>query len=74
MSKNSSANRTELATGPGCRVELDEAGTLHVHSGDTCLQLDREACEDLAVTLARAVITLAKRQSAGERRATLRLV
>lgn len=45
-----------------------------MHSGDTCLELDREACEDLAMTLARAVITLAKRQSVAERRAKLRLV
>ena len=74
MSNDSNLERTELATGPNCQVEIDEHGMLHVHAGDVSLELDQAACEDLATTLARAVITLSKRQAAAARRATLRLV
>ncbi len=77
MGKTTSEVRTELAASTDCRVELDEAGVLHVHSGDTTLQLDQAACEDLATTLARAVIALSKRQAAERAKARaprLRLV
>jgi hypothetical protein len=77
MGKNTSEVRTQLAASTDCRVELDAAGVLHVHSGETTLELDQAACEDLATTLARAVIALSKRQAqehAAARRPKLRLV
>jgi hypothetical protein len=65
--------RTELAASTSSRVELDADGSLHVISGNTTLRLDQATCEDLATTLARAVIALSKRQ-AEPRPARLRLV
>jgi hypothetical protein len=70
---DASFSRVELAACPTSRVELDPDGSLHVISGNTTLRLDQATCEDLATTLARAVIALSKRQS--EPRSTrLRLV
>lgn len=74
MSETSGWPRTQLAASPSSRVEIDEAGVMHVLAGNVTLHLDREACEDLATTLARAVYALSKRQRDEAPRSGLRLV
>jgi hypothetical protein len=51
----------ELAASTSTRVELDEEGVLHVIAGSVTLRLDRDTCEELATTLARAVVALGRR-------------
>ena len=50
--------RTPLATSPGARVEIGREGVLHVLAGPITLHLDRERCEELTSTLARAMVAL----------------
>jgi hypothetical protein len=65
--------RTELAASPRTRVELGQDGVLHVLAGPVTLHMEREVCEELTTTLARAMVALARRKS--ERRPTeLRVV
>jgi len=52
--------RVPLAASPGARVELGQDGVLHVLTGPVALSLDRAACEELATTLARAMVRLAR--------------
>jgi hypothetical protein len=54
--------RTELAASPRTRVEIGEDGVLHVLAGPITLHMDRGACEELTTTLARAMVTLARRE------------
>jgi hypothetical protein len=54
--------RTPLAVSPNSRVELGEDGVLHLLVGPVALSLDRARCEELATTLARAMVLLAKTQ------------
>jgi hypothetical protein len=54
--------RTELAASRRMRVEIGEDGVLHVLAGPITLHLDRGSCEELTTTLARAMVTLARRQ------------
>jgi hypothetical protein len=56
--------RTELAASQRTRVEIGEDGVLHVLAGPITLHLDRCACEELTTTLARAMVTLARREPA----------
>jgi hypothetical protein len=65
--------RTELAASPHMRVEIGEDGVLHVLAGPITLHLDRDACEELTTTLARAMVTLARSQPV-RRAPALRLV
>jgi hypothetical protein len=51
--------RTPLAASPHARVEIGRDGVLHVLAGPVTLHLDRARCEELATTLARAMVTLA---------------
>jgi hypothetical protein len=73
MTNKSANGRTELAASTSTRVEIDEEGVMHVLSGGVTLHLDEEACEELATTLARAVIALS-RSRATPRKGKLRLV
>lgn len=52
--------RTPLAASPIARVEMGGDGVLHVLAGPVTLSLDRAACEELATTLARAMVTLSR--------------
>jgi hypothetical protein len=54
-------------------VEIGQDGVLHVLAGHVTLHLDRDMCEELTTTLARAVIKLAK-SDPRQRRRELRLV
>jgi hypothetical protein len=65
--------RTELADSTSTRVEMDAEGVLHVHCCSVSLRLNRDLCEELATTLARAVVALARRQPKA-RKAKLRLL
>lgn len=59
--------RLSLAASANVRVELGRDGVLHVLTGPVTIHLDRGRCEELATTLARAVVTLAQIQPRGER-------
>jgi hypothetical protein len=52
--------RTPLAVSEHVRVEIGRDGVLHVLAGPITLHLDRGRCEELATTLARAMLTLCK--------------
>jgi hypothetical protein len=52
--------RTPLAVSPTARVEIGRDGILHVLAGPITLHLEREACEELTTTLARAMMVLAR--------------
>jgi hypothetical protein len=52
--------RTPLAVSRHARVEVGADGVLHVLVGNVTLHLDRPICEELATTLARAVVALAQ--------------
>jgi len=54
--------RTALARSSGVRVEVGRAGIVHVLVGPITLHLDRDACEELTTTLARAMVRLAQTQ------------
>jgi hypothetical protein len=64
--------RTELAASPRTRVELGQDGVLHVLAGPVTLHMEREVCEELTTTLARAMVVLARRKS--QRPTELRVV
>jgi hypothetical protein len=53
--------RTPLAAAKHTRVEIGRDGVLHVLVGHVTVHLDRAACEELATTLARAMVALATR-------------
>jgi len=65
--------RTELAASPRTRVEIGRDGVLHVLAGYVTLHLDRDACEELTTTLAKAMVMLARTQPK-RRKAKLTLV
>jgi hypothetical protein len=52
--------RTALAESRHARVELGRDGVIHVLAGPVTLHLDRERCEELTTTLARAMLVLAE--------------
>ncbi len=52
--------RTPLAVSENVRVELGEDGVLHVVTGLLTLHLERDQCEELTTTLARALVRLHK--------------
>ena len=52
--------RTSLARSPNARVEVGSDGVLHILAGPITLHVDRSICEELAGTLARAMIALRK--------------
>jgi hypothetical protein len=54
--------RTLLAASTQTRVEMGRDGVLHVLAGPVTLHLERGACEELTTTLARAMVTLARRE------------
>lgn len=51
--------RTPIASSAHVRVELGRDGVLHLLAGPVTLHLDRTRCEELATTLARAMVVLA---------------
>jgi hypothetical protein len=53
--------RTPLAVSEHARVEVGRDGVLHVLVGPITLHLDRDRCEELTTTLARAMVRLARR-------------
>ena len=53
--------RTPLAVSPSARVELGRDGTLHVLVGPVTLHVERHLCEELATTLAVAMVRLHER-------------
>ncbi len=65
--------RTPLAFSENVRVEAGSDGVLHVHVGPLTLHLDRDRCEELTTTLARAMVGLARAERR-PRRPRLRLV
>jgi hypothetical protein len=65
--------RTPLAVTPSARVELGADETLHVLVGPVTLHVHRHLCEELATTLAVAMVRLHERDKMRESR-TLRLV
>lgn len=52
--------RTPLATSENARVDLGRDGVLHLLAGPVTVHMDRATCEELATTLARAMIALAR--------------
>jgi hypothetical protein len=52
--------RTPLAVSENVRVEAGSDGVLHVHVGPLTIHLDRDRCEELTTTLARAMVGLAR--------------
>jgi len=52
--------RTALASSARTRVEIGRDGVLHVLAGPVTLHLDRAVCEELATTLAKAMVALAQ--------------
>jgi hypothetical protein len=54
--------RTELAASPRTRIEVGQDGVLHVLAGPVTLHMEREMCEELTTTLARAMVALARRK------------
>jgi hypothetical protein len=65
--------RTPLAASENVRIEAGSDGVLHVHVGPLTLHLDRDRCEELTTTLARAMVGLARAERRS-RRPPLRLV
>jgi len=55
--------RTPLAASPHARIEVGRDGVLHVLVGSVTLHLERRICEELATTLARAVVVLARQKA-----------
>jgi hypothetical protein len=53
--------RTPLAVSPSVRVELGRDRTLHVLVGPVTLHVERKLCEELATTLAVAMVRLHER-------------
>ena len=62
--------RTPIAISPSARVELGQDGTLHVLVGPVTLHVERHLCEELATTLAVAMVRLHERDD--QRRHTKR--
>lgn len=52
--------RTPLAASENARVDLGRDGVLHLLAGPVTVHMDRATCEELATTLARAMIALAR--------------
>lgn len=52
--------RTPLASSKNARVELGRDGVLHVLTGPVTVHMDRVTCEELATTLARAMVRLSQ--------------
>ena len=52
--------RTPLAVSENVRVEVGENGALHIVTALLTLHLEREQCEELTTTLARALVRLHK--------------
>jgi hypothetical protein len=52
--------RTPLAVSDNVRVEVGRDGGLHIVSALVTLHLERELCEELTTTLARALVRLHK--------------
>jgi hypothetical protein len=52
--------RTPLAVSENVRVELGENGSLHIVTALLTLHLERDQCEELTTTLARALVRLHK--------------
>jgi hypothetical protein len=73
MSERESEVYTELAASTKTRVEIGQDGVLHVLAGYVTLHLDRDMCEELTTTLARAVVKLARLEPT-RREPRLRLV
>ena len=65
--------RTPLAVSENVRVELGENGSLHVVTALLTLHLERDQCEELTTTLARALVRLHKLKTP-RRPPTLRVV
>ncbi|HEX6276597.1 MAG TPA: hypothetical protein VFZ53_26325 [Polyangiaceae bacterium] len=65
--------RTPIAVSPSVRVELGRDRTLHVLVGPVTLHVERHLCEELATTLAVAMVRLHERD-AREEPPVLRLV
>jgi len=65
--------RTPLAVSENVRVELGENGGLHVVTALLTLHLERDQCEELTTTLARALVRLHKLKKP-RRAPTLRVV
>jgi len=53
--------RTPLAVSPSVRVEIGKDRTLHVLVGPVTLHCERHLCEELATTLAVAMVRLHER-------------
>jgi hypothetical protein len=67
--------REPLAGSKNVRVERGRDGVLHVLVGPITLHLERAYCEELATTLARAMVRLSERPVTGaSARPELRLV
>lgn len=52
--------RTPLAVSENVRIEAGSDGVLHVLMGPLTIHLDRARCEELATTLAHAMVGLAR--------------
>lgn len=66
--------RTPLAVSEAVRVEIGGDGTLHVLLPALTLHLDQAHCEQLATTLARALVRLHKLHEPRKRRARLHVL
>ncbi|MDD9946298.1 MAG: hypothetical protein OXU20_34960 [Myxococcales bacterium] len=62
MSEAPAHVRRVLAVSGDAGVELGQDGVLLVHAGPVTLLLKRALCEEIATTLARAMVRLAKAQ------------
>jgi hypothetical protein len=65
--------RTPLAVSENVRIEMGVDGGLHVVTPRVSLHVDRDECEELTTTLARAMVRLSKLDKASARPA-LRVV
>ena len=66
--------RTPLAVSENVRVELGENGALHVVTALITLHLERDQCEELTTTLARALVRLHKLSKPARRPPNLRVL
>ena len=66
--------RTPLAVSKHARVEVGADGVMHVLLSGVSLHLERALCEELATTLARAVVELSRQSKPRKRPPRLALV
>lgn len=64
MSDQPIDDRTPLATSENVQIDAGSVGVLHLHVGPLTLHLQRDRCEELTTTLARAMVSLARAERA----------